>query len=135
MRIGEFRGIIRTTSSIQIRFRIAEWISNSQTSIRIPMQVSPSRILSLVILILSGLFFWWSEGPITEPRVMGNFLAVILIGVALIWFPEELGSFTGYLGQGANIDTETPPILLKVLGWCLLIGMVLILCHLRSTAR
>ena len=85
--------------------------------------------------MIYGTFFWFSDGVITNLRVIANFLLVILIGVALIWFPDELGSFTGYLGARERIDMETPPIFLTILGWSLLLGTGLILYHLRSISH
>ena len=44
--------------------------------------------------------------------------------LAFIWFPDEIADFsntaikTGY-GQ---IDTETPPIMLTIVGWLCLVG-------------
>jgi hypothetical protein len=43
--------------------------------------------------------------------------------LALSWFPEELGSFTGYVGRGGRIDTETPPGLVSFMGWFFLVGI------------
>ena len=43
--------------------------------------------------------------------------------LALVWFPEFFGSFTGYVGRGGNIDTESPPWLVAGLGWFFLVGM------------
>jgi hypothetical protein len=43
--------------------------------------------------------------------------------LALIWFPEELGSFTGSVGRGGSIDAETPPALVSFMGWLLLVGL------------
>jgi hypothetical protein len=34
-----------------------------------------------------------------------------------------VGSFTGYVGRGGYIDTETPPILVSIMGWFFLVGM------------
>ena len=49
----------------------------------------------------------------------------LLIPLALIWFPDEIGSFTGYVGRGGNIDRETPPIMITVMGWIFLVGLPL----------
>ena len=48
---------------------------------------------------------------------------VLLLPLALIWFPDELGSLTGYVGRGGNINTETPPILISIIGWLFLVGL------------
>ena len=50
--------------------------------------------------------------------------------LAIIWFPEELGSYTGRLGGGNSIDETSPPIFLAVVGWVLLlvrVGFVILL--------
>ena len=46
----------------------------------------------------------------------------LLLPMALIWFPEEIGEFTGYF-RGHVIDTETPPFLVSAAGWFLLVGV------------
>src|SRR5438105_6940962 len=46
---------------------------------------------------------------------------VLLVPLGLIWFPEELGSFTGYVSRGSTIDNETPPFLVSFLGWLFLV--------------
>jgi len=46
-----------------------------------------------------------------------------LVPLGLIWFPEELGSFTGYVSRGGYIDTETPPILVSAIGWLILLAI------------
>ena len=46
---------------------------------------------------------------------------VLLVPLGLIWFPEEIGSFTGYVSRGSTIDTETPPFIVSGLGWLLLV--------------
>jgi hypothetical protein len=48
---------------------------------------------------------------------------VLLIPLSFICFPEEIGSFTGYFGRGGNVDTETPSIMVTIIGWFLLIGL------------
>ena len=51
----------------------------------------------------------------SRTRVM--FLTMPLV---LIWFPEEMGSYTGII-RGQYIDTETPGCLVSVGGWMLLL--------------
>jgi hypothetical protein len=46
---------------------------------------------------------------------------LLLVPLGLIWFPEELGGFTGYVSRGGNIDTETPPAVVTFLGWLFLV--------------
>jgi hypothetical protein len=43
--------------------------------------------------------------------------------LVLIWFPEQLGSAKGYFVKGSYVDSESPPILLSILGWLFLLGL------------
>lgn len=96
------------------------------------MHFTAGRILSLVVAVAYALYFSLADGPAGDPHVVGRFVTVVLIGLALIWFPEQLGSFTSYVGRGGKIDTETPPAVLSCLGWGFLLGLPLILFHLSS---
>jgi hypothetical protein len=57
--------------------------------------------------------------------------AILLLPLALIWFPEEIGSFTGYVGRGGYVNNETPPIMITIMGWFFLVGMPVILYMIR----
>lgn len=54
------------------------------------------------------------------------YLLVLLFPLALIWFPEAIGSATGFIGHGF-VDHDTPPWLVSAAGWFLLIGLPLLL--------
>jgi hypothetical protein len=72
-----------------------------------------------------------AEHGVTKGSLAGG--ALLLLPLALSWFPEQLGNFTGYVGRGGDIDTETPPGLVSALGWFFLLGYpVLIYCLLRG---
>jgi hypothetical protein len=43
------------------------------------------------------------------------------VPLSLIWFPEQIGSYTGYVSHGSTIDTETPPFIVAGLGWLFLV--------------
>jgi len=48
----------------------------------------------------------------------------LMLPLACIWFPEELGSYTGiYVGRGETLDTETPPALVSIMGRVILVGL------------
>jgi hypothetical protein len=59
------------------------------------------------------------------PQDLGGPIALALIvGLPLIWFPEPIGSLTGYFGIGHGaITVETPPVLVALAGWMFLIGV------------
>ncbi|MBI5635062.1 MAG: hypothetical protein HZA15_16455 [Nitrospirae bacterium] len=93
------------------------------------MQITIGKILALLTALGYATAMIVNAGNITLDVVMGT--AVLLLPLALIWFPDELGSFTGYVGRGSNIDTETPPILVSIAGWFFLVGLPVLLYFLN----
>lgn len=90
---------------------------------------TPKILSGLIALGYVGAAVASSEGITLD---IFKFVAVLLFPLALIWFPEALGSLTGSVGRGATIDTETPPILVSIFGWFFLVGLpalVLFLSH------
>ena len=85
------------------------------------MQITSGKIVGLVVALGSVVAMVVSAGGATADVVKG--CAVLLLPLALIWFPEEIGGFTGYVGRGGDIDSETPPILILFIGWLFLIGL------------
>lgn len=83
-----------------------------------------SRIAALIVAVVWLAPAMVQQGALTV--AVGKLALVLLLPLALIWFPEELGSFTGYIGRGRRIDTETPPVLISLLGWLLLLGIPLL---------
>lgn len=86
----------------------------------------------VAILIAVGYFIAMivAEHGITKGSLAGG--ALLLLPLALIWFPEQLGSFTGYVGRGGDIDTETPPGLVSALGWFFLLGYPVLIYYLLN---
>ena len=82
------------------------------------MRVTFSKIAALAVSI------GWIITAFTLERSWSFTLTVAvgtLLLLALIWFPEFFGSLTG-LGRRAPIDRPSPPWLVAVLGWLLLLG-------------
>lgn len=50
---------------------------------------------------------------------------VLLLPMALIWFPDVLGDYLGPV-RGGFIDHQTPPLMVAIAGWFFLVGMPLI---------
>lgn len=92
------------------------------------MQVTIGKLLALLIALGYAIAMVVHFGGVTVDVVKG--VVVLLLPLALIWFPDELGSLTGYVGKGGNINTETPPILVSIAGWFFLVGLPVLLFFL-----
>jgi hypothetical protein len=52
--------------------------------------------------------------------------SIFLLGpLSLVWFPETWGDYTGFF-QGQYIDQKTPPVLVSIMGWLMLVGFPLL---------
>jgi hypothetical protein len=87
--------------------------------------ITPSKIVATLIATGWFIAIFTDAGQMT-PAVAKSALA-LLLPLALIWFPEQLGSFTGYVGRGGNIDTPTPSVLISAVGWFILIGLPVVM--------
>jgi hypothetical protein len=84
-----------------------------------------SRVASVVVALTYLLVALSATGGRDARVVM---LAISLLPpLALIWFPDLLGSALGSIGSGRSVNRETPPVLIVVAGWFLLVGLPLIL--------
>jgi len=92
------------------------------------MQITIGKILGLLIALGYVVAMIVQAGGITLTVFKG--CMVLLLPLALIWFPDELGSLTGYVGRGGNINTETPPILVSIAGWFFLVGLPVLMYFL-----
>ena len=83
-----------------------------------------NRTASLAIAAsLLALFFFVDSSPGKSPScVLG-----VVFSLCLIWFGDAIGSFTGYIGRGGDINTESPGWLVAAFGWFFLIGIPLLL--------
>jgi hypothetical protein len=81
------------------------------------MEITISKLVALAMALACALGMLVVQG-IQAAAAAG---ASLVVPLALIWFPEEIGSYTGYVGRGATIDAETPPFIVAGLGWLLLI--------------
>lgn len=91
------------------------------------MPISTAKLLSLVIALGYMVAFLAHEHGLTQSwSAIGAF---VIIALGLIWFPEAVGNYTGYLGRGPRIDTPTPPILISITGWLFLLVVVPILMY------
>lgn len=93
------------------------------------MQITIGKLLGLLIAIGSAVTMIAGAGGITTEVVQG--CLALLLPLALIWLPDELGSLTGSVGRGGYINTETSPILISIAGWFFLVGLPVLLYSLR----
>ena len=90
------------------------------------MQTTIHRILSLAILVADYVVAFVGRG------MTGLFLVMVvfLIPVACIWFPEQIGGATGYMGRpGLRVTRKTPPLCILVLGWFFLVCLTAVICY------
>ena len=85
------------------------------------MEITTSKIVAVVIAIGCAIGFVVNMGFTKQAAGV----AFLIVPLGLIWFPEEIGSYTGYVGHGRTIDTETPPFIVAGIGWLffILIGL------------
>jgi hypothetical protein len=75
-----------------------------------------SRGASLLVIVIALRFAW----PIPKG---GWYVALIVIpSLLFIWFPEKVDEYTfGTWQDGYRIDSHTPPILIAIVGWVILL--------------
>ena len=79
------------------------------------------KIVAVVIALGYAVAIVVICGGVTRDALSG--CAFLLVPLGLIWFPEEIGGFTGYVSRGGHIDNETPPFFVSFMGWMLLVGL------------
>jgi hypothetical protein len=88
------------------------------------MDITRGKLCALVVafgyLVLAVATAGW------DTKGMLAICATLLLPLALIWFPDQLGGMTGPVWRGGYIDNETPPFLVSFVGWLFLIGGPLI---------
>jgi len=90
------------------------------------MQVTDWKIIALLIALTNTVII----ATFYPAEIIYGILKGCLLSLAtlpLIWFPDEIGGFTG----ARNIYTESPPIFVSIMGWFFLISMFLILMFAR----
>jgi hypothetical protein len=85
------------------------------------MQITAGKILSLVIAIGYSVLACLYDG------VAGlKYCAGLLLPLAFIWFPEEIGNVTGYFRSG-YVNVQTPGVIITLIGWFFLVGLPVLL--------
>ena len=92
------------------------------------MQITPGKILALLNAVVRFTRSVIHTGSISMEHI--KLAAGLLLVLALIWFPAELGSVSRGVGKGGRIDVATPPFLVSLAGWVLLVGVPALLYFL-----
>ncbi len=92
------------------------------------MQITIGKILSLLVALAYVAFAAFAGGVHAVKYCLG-----LVVPLAFIWFPEEIGSLTGYFDSG-YVNVKTPALIMSFLGWFFLLGVPLIIFLLRRTA-
>lgn len=86
------------------------------------MEITIGKILSL--LVAAG---YVVAAIVTEGWGAIAVCVVLLVPLGLIWFPDECGSFTGFVGRGGYVNQESPAILISFMGWLFLLGFPILI--------
>jgi hypothetical protein len=78
-----------------------------------------SLLVALGYMIAAVVATGWRDGGIL---ILGM---ILLLPLALIWFPDVFGSYIGPTGRG-YVDQETPPELIVIAGWFFLVGPLIL---------
>jgi len=92
------------------------------------MRITLSKILALLIATGYVIAFLVSEGA--DWQVI-KLLAGLVFPLVFIWFPEEMGSLSGFVVRGSYVNAETPAFLVSLGGWFILVGLPIILLLLQ----
>jgi hypothetical protein len=87
------------------------------------MQFTPGKALGSLVAFSYAVGMIVRSGGVTGHVVMG--WGALLLPLAFIWFPDEIGGITGCFGIGRNVDTKTPPVVVSFVGWFFLVGFPL----------
>mgnify|MGYP000193043558 CR=1 FL=1 len=97
--------------------------------VAMPVQITFAKIIAAIIASGYVVAMLFAVGGATV-EIAKTSLA-LLVPIALIWFPEELGDFTGSVGRGGFVNSRTPAVLLSAMGWFLLVGFPAVIYWLR----
>ena len=105
-------------------------IENIARSIRVAHMLTVSelirsKIFSSSVALFGILFVYFSTG---NPESIFNLLILLVLPLACIWYPDELGTVTGIsLGIGRpQVSEPTPGIAISIGGWILMLTIVVV---------
>ena len=80
-----------------------------------------SRILSLVLVLAYVVYAGVAAGLVSAFKL----LAILLVPLACVWFPEAMGDYTGGI-VGRGVSRQSPSAFVWFLGWVVLLLPILI---------
>ena len=74
----------------------------------------------LAFIVVAALYLWkgLGSGPGARPLAFG----FLLISLPLVWFPVQAGSYVGWRYRWHEVNNPSPPLLVVLLGWALLLS-------------
>lgn len=99
------------------------------------MQITFAKILALLITLAYAAIFVVSAVAGTHSTAEAVVRScegclVLMVPLALILFPEQIGAATGYIGHSV-IDAESPPVIVSAMGWIFLVAIPVAACLIR----
>ena len=88
------------------------------------MQITFGKILGLLVAVGYVMLAIMAQGIHGMKYCIG-----LLMPLAFIWFPDEIGELTGYFRTG-YVNVQTPGIIISFIGWFLLVGLPVLLYFL-----
>ena len=85
------------------------------TSQRNGMTMNRNRVFSIFVAVFYFIVAYTASGAETAFKAV----LVVILPLACIWFPEQLGGYLGPAGS-STITATSPAILIRTLGWVLL---------------
>ena len=86
--------------------------------------MTPSRLTSLFVAAAYVVAAVILRGTI--PQILIACIVIVLLGLACIWFPDALGSYTGPAEIG-SIQRTTPGLMIAMAGWGLLVVVPMVI--------
>ncbi len=90
------------------------------------MIITQPKILALILSLICVAYSYFKLEEISSVCFL------LLIPLSLIWFAEGLGRFKGYVGRGRSITEESSPVMLRIIGWLLLIGIFVLVYYVKK---
>ena len=85
------------------------------------MEITRSKVAALMIAtVYFAVFLYLGDREQTFNMLIG-----LVVALALIGFPDELGGLSGFGAHGHVVDKETPAGCLTIVGWIMLLGTMI----------